>query len=248
MTQLQELETPLVEEQPVPTRQDAQFNSDPYSEFEYKPVPVLAVAGITLALISGGGVVVWLLLPLCVVAFVLSTISLVQIRRSLGAYGGTLVACLGMFLSTAFLAGGIAFQVYMYQTEVPDGYERVSFLKDISQRGFVFENGMNRVPDEVQALDGQKVFIKGYIYQTGKVRGLDSFLLVKDNQDCCFGASPAIQDRIGVLMQDGKSIDYHAGKIAVAGTFKINPNFTGQELEPLYVFDCDLFTTRVSDF
>jgi len=248
MTQLQELDPPMQEDQPVPQQQDAQFHSDPYSEFEYKPVPVLAVAGITLALISGGGVVVWLLLPLCLVAFTLSTIALVQIRRSLGAYGGTLVACLGMFLSTAFLAGGIAFQIHMYQTEVPDGYERVSFLKDISQRGFVFENGMNRVPDEVQALDGQKVFIKGYIYQTGKIRGLDSFLLVKDNQDCCFGASPAIQDRIGVLMQDGKSIDYCAGKVAVAGTFKINPEFRNHELEPLYVFDCDIFTTRVSDF
>jgi hypothetical protein len=218
-------------------------------DFSYRPVPVLAALGLTLALISAAAVFVWLALPLCLVALIVSGLGYWTISRSRGAYGGKWVAASGMFLATVFFAGGIGFQIYAYQNEVPSGYQRVSFVNDISNKGMLMENGVVSPPPEVAALDGKKVFLKGYIYQTGQLKGLHSFLFVKDNQSCCFGANPQLWDRLGVVMQNGKSIDYHAGKVAVAGTFRLNPDFDPEaNLQPIYVIEGDYFTTRISDF
>ncbi|TWT58674.1 hypothetical protein KOR42_20560 [Thalassoglobus neptunius] len=247
---IQVMESPEVEAgetSNVPS--DFGVGADGFNEFNYRPVPVIAVSGLVVALLSFIGVFVWLALPLCLIGLVLSVAAIVVIRRSKGAYGGTFVAASGVILSTLFFAGGIALQIYIYQTEVPDGYTRVSFVKDIADKPLVPQGEVADVHPDVKSLDGKKVFLKGYIYQTGKMKDLHSFLFVKDNQDCCFGANPAVTDRVGVVMQDGNSIDYVGGKVAIAGTFRINNEFTNtDQLEPLYILDGELFTTRVSDF
>ena len=67
---------------------------------------------------------------------------------------------------------------------------------------------------------GQKIFIKGYMYPTQDTRGLKTFLLVKDNAQCCFGGNPKINDMILVTMQNGKGVDYHQGLLmSVGGVF-----------------------------
>lgn len=223
--------------------------SEDLNDFNYHPVPVLAVVGLVLAVISSTALFVWLLLPLCLLALLLSGLGMWMIRRSDGSYGGTGVALSGMFLSLVFFMGGIAFQVYAYQTEVPAGYERISFVRDISDKRINTVDGKLTPPPDVAAFDGKKIFLKGYIYQTKQTQGLHSFLFVKDNASCCFGANPEVWDRLGVVMDGDKTINYHAGKVAVAGTFRVNPKFDPNgELEPLYIVTADQFTTRVSDF
>ncbi|HWL09921.1 MAG TPA: hypothetical protein VNQ76_16055 [Planctomicrobium sp.] len=225
------------------------FRSADYSEFSYRPVPVLAVVGLVLAIISGAGVFIWMVLPLCLLAILTSTLGLWTIRHCPEGYSGTGVALGGMFLGTAFFLGGIGLQVYTYQTEVPEGYERLSFAGDISEKEILTENGEMKPHPEIAALEGKKIFLKGYIYQTGQLKDIGAFLLVKDNQDCCFGGKPKLWDRLGVVMQDGKTIDYRAGKVAIAGTFRLNPKFQGNdELEPIYIVEGDHFSGRVSDF
>jgi len=236
---------PHVEPASTPLRQ----YSTEYNEFSYRPVPVIAVVGVVLALLSSVAIFFWLALPLCAIAFVVSTLAFFVIRRNKTVYSGTLIALGGMLMSLGFLAGGIAYQVHLFQNEVPEGYEKINFIQDISDKGFITKNGREYVHPDILALDGKKIFLKSYIYQTGKLKGLESFLVVKDNQSCCFGADPAIEDRVGVIMQKGKSIDYKSGKIGIAGTFHLNKNFTNNgEREPLFMIDGEYFTSRVSDF
>jgi hypothetical protein len=240
----QNVEESRVEKRPRPSRPVAELG-----EYNYRPVPVTAVVGLVMALLSSAAVFIWLALPLCVVALVISLLGFWVIRRSKGGYSGSGVALAGIFLSLVFFSSGIGFQVYAYQTEVPPGYRRLSFTTDISDKGMRFENNQMTAPPEVAALEGQKVFLKGFIYQTGQLHGLTAFLFVKDNQDCCFGGKPKLWDRLGVVMQDNQSIDYHPGRVAVAGTFRLNPKFQGDnELEPIYIIEADHFTNRVSDF
>lgn len=216
--------------------------------FTYRTVPVIAVVGLVIALLSAVAIFVWIALPLCLVGLIVSTLALFVIRRNPEIHSGTFVALAGMILSASFLAGGIAYQIHTYNTEVPEGYERISFVQDISDKGFVTENGMTSIHPDVYELDGKQIFLKGFIYQTGKLKDLKSFLLVKDNQSCCFGANPAVTDRLGVVMQEDKLIDYKAGRVGIAGTFRLNPNFANSDLEPLYMLDGVFFTSRVSDF
>lgn len=224
-------------------------SEDGYGEFQYRPVPMIAVVGVFLALLSSTGIFMWMALPLCLVALVTSIVGLLTIRGSGEAYSGTGVAFSGILLSAGFFAGGIFYQIHSYRTEVPEGYERVSFIKDLAEKGFVEQDGIMTVHPDIAALDGKKVFLKGYIYQTGKLEDLQAFLFVKDNQSCCFGANPALQDRLGVVMQEGKSINYHAGKVAIAGTFRLNEKYDPTaNLDPIFMIDGDLFTTRISDF
>lgn len=227
-----------------------QVHIDPeWNEFQYRPVPVLAVVGLVLALLSVAGLFLWMVLPLCLLAVLISGMSYWSIQRSQGGYSGKGVALSGAFLGLAFFCGGVGQQIYTYQTEVPAGYERISFSQDISEKEIVSENGELKPAPEVAALEGKKVFLKGYIYQTREVSDLTSFLLVKDNADCCFGGKPKLWDRLGVVMQDGKTINYRAGKVAIAGTFRLNPKFQGNdELEPIYIVEGDIFSGHVSDF
>jgi hypothetical protein len=240
---------PQVEKTVAPVPFKPRGGNEDFSEFNYRPVPMVAVAGFALALISFGGIFIWLALPLCLVAAIVCLMALVSIRRSNGEFGGGWLSATGLLLSIAFFVSGITWQVYAYQTELPEGFQRVSFVNDISAKEFIqTERGMDVHPD-VRALEGKKVFLKGFMYPTQTFVGLQTFLLIKDNNQCCFGGKPAIQDRLGVVFDEGVTADYYAGRVSIAGTFQINPKFDGSDdLMPLYMVKAERFYKAKSDF
>jgi len=73
----------------------------------------------------------------------------------------------------------------------------------------------------VRELDGRRVRIRGYILPSFQQRGLVQFVLVRDNQECCFGPGAALHDCIVVRMQAGASADFSIRPVAVAGTFRV---------------------------
>src|SRR4051812_48166271 len=99
--------------------------------------------------------------PIPIVGIILSTRALSRIRRQPDQYTGQSLAMLGLLLSLVFLIGGVSYGAYVYVTEVPDGYSRISFTTmkpdELQERSGV------AIPPEVAALNGKKVFIKGYI-------------------------------------------------------------------------------------
>jgi hypothetical protein len=73
---------------------------------------------------------------------------------------------------------------------------------------------------KVEDLFGQRIRIRGYMYPTLKRRGLTAFVLVRDNQECCFGPGAALFDCIRVQMHPDKSAEYSIRPIAVEGVLK----------------------------
>ena len=138
---------------------------------------------------------------------------------------GAAIARAGVAMSTLFLVGGVAYGGYVYATEVPDGYTRTSFntMKpdDIQERSGVI------VPPEVAALEGKKVFIKGYIRPDSVTvqQGIDRFLLVRDNNQCCFGNLSKIKyfDQIDVSTLGDLRVNYSQGVYRVGGILHIEP-------------------------
>lgn len=209
----------------------ADFNYTPVSPWAMAAVAV-SVCGLT-AFLGIFGIVV------AVAGVVLSIAAISQIRSQQGAVTGMKLAALGLVLSVGSVAGGISSQIYHYRTEVPEGYLRVSFPNDISAHEFVmYRGGQRRLTPEVKKLVGEKIFVKGFMWQTQQDEGLDSFVFLKDNGECCFGGSPQQFDKMHVIMQDGKLVDGHNGMISIAGVLRAD--VTADEDGAVYTLEADM--------
>ncbi len=88
-------------------------------------------------------------------------------------------------------------------------------LKFDIEPGQRFEHDM--LSDNVGELLGKRIRIRGYILPTFQRKGLTQFILVRDDQECCFGPGAALYDCIVVEMQPGKSADFAVKPVAVEG-------------------------------
>lgn len=168
--------------------------------------------------------------------------SLARIRREPELYTGRQLALAGLAMSIAFLVVGVGYGSYVYATEVPDGYTRISF--NAMKPDELQERGGVKIPPEIAALDGKKVFIKGYIRPDSipVSRGIDRFLLVRDNNQCCFGDLSTIKyyDQIDVDMVGSRRLDYDQGVFRVAGVLRVNPeNLAPGGLKPVFSLEAD---------
>lgn len=113
------------------------------------------------------------------------------------------------------------------QTEPAESLSPPDRLRDISfddikfdiSKGDPFERSL--LTDKIEALDGTRVRIRGYILPSFQQTGLTQFVLVRDNLSCCFGPGAAIYDCVIVEMKPGRSTDYSLYPVAVDGTFTI---------------------------
>jgi hypothetical protein len=141
------------------------------------------------------------------------------IRRNPREMTGLGFAKAGLILSGGFLIGGLGLAGYVYATEVPDGYERITY----SQLQADPKVPQQVVPPGAVDLDGKRVFIKGYVYPGAQTNGLKRFVLCRDNGDCCFGGTPPLTDKILVTLTDPLRLNYSRRMQRLAGTFRLMP-------------------------
>ena len=96
-----------------------------------------------------------------------------------------------------------------------------------------FERSM--LTDEIRELDGRRIRIRGYILPTAQKRGIREFVLVRDNQECCFGPGAALYDCILVTMEPGATTEFTVRPIAVEGEFRVE-EFYGPDERPLAIY------------
>lgn len=91
---------------------------------------------------------------------------------------------------------------------------------DIEKDG-KFEREM--LTKEIEELHKKTIRIRGYILPTSvfKQSGIEEFVLVRDNMECCFGPGAALYDCIIVQMEKGKTADFTTRPVAVKGKFEI---------------------------
>ncbi|HND51453.1 MAG TPA: DUF3299 domain-containing protein [Pirellulaceae bacterium] len=163
-------------------------------------------------------------LPVLGVLF--SIVALVSFRRYPDELTGKGVAWVGTILSTSLLVGSIAMHVTIYLTEVPDGFDRISFhqLKPDKKMPEM------PIPPLAAELHGRRIFVKGYVHPSVAQAGdVDSFILVPDMGTCCFGGTPKLTDMIEVRLTKGKKISYSYRKRSLAGTFQLDPTVTAAD-------------------
>ena len=92
-------------------------------------------------------------------------------------------------------------------------------IKFEMEKGAPFSRDL--LPERVTALADTVIRIRGYILPSFQQTGLTQFVLVRDNQECCFGPGAALYDCIVVRMRPGKTADFSIRPVAVAGSFKL---------------------------
>lgn len=92
---------------------------------------------------------------------------------------------------------------------------------DIEKDG-LFEEKM--LTDDIRALDKKKIRIRGFMLPSSvfQLKGIKQFVLVRDNQECCFGPGAAIFDCIMIEMEKDKTCEFNLRPVTVHGTFAID--------------------------
>ncbi len=77
--------------------------------------------------------------------------------------------------------------------------------------------------DEIRKLDGTVVKLRGFILPSTLFRetNIDEFVLVRDNQECCFGPGAALFDCVVVNLVGGVRTDFTTRPVTVTGTFRL---------------------------
>ena len=78
--------------------------------------------------------------------------------------------------------------------------------------------------DEIRQLDGTTVKLRGYILPSTlySETNISQFVLVRDNQECCFGPGAALFDCVMVEMVPGETTDFVTRPVTVEGKFVID--------------------------
>lgn len=97
-----------------------------------------------------------------------------------------------------------------------------------------FERSM--LTEGIRALDGQRMRIRGYILPTAQKRGIKQFVLVRDNQECCFGPGAALYDCILVNMEPGETTEFTVRPVAVEGVFTVDEFYGPNDEIPLAIY------------
>jgi len=118
---------------------------------------------------------------------------------------GKRLALAGFALNTTILVVGGTLFTIEYLTEVPDGYQRISFYT-LDAEGV---STANPISQEIYALKDNKVFIKGYIHPGVNGLGrIQRFVLVGDLKTCCFGGQPKPWDMVEVTLKKEHHLSY----------------------------------------
>lgn len=75
------------------------------------------------------------------------------------------------------------------------------------------------ITPEILEYNGSKIRLRGYIRPSFKSRGLEQFIFVRDNQECCFGPGAALFDCVLVKMAAGYGVDYTVRPVTLEGEF-----------------------------
>ena len=96
-------------------------------------------------------------------------------------------------------------------------FDDVKFEMEIDE-----EYSPDFLTDEINAMEGKRISIRGYILPNGtKQSGNEKFILVRDNQECCFGPGAALYDCVLVRLKKGHTVDYTVRPVTVEGVFRL---------------------------
>ena len=101
------------------------------------------------------------------------------------------------------------------------GETRDANIKELGNFQYDPDKGGN-IPDDVRALTGLKIRVKGFMIPMDQASNVTSFALVPDLFSCCFGQPPQVQHMIVSTCPAGKAVSYYPDELVVEGVLKVD--------------------------
>ena len=184
---------------------------------QYRAISSMAIAALVFGFIS----VVALLSPwLLVIPFlgaIMGWSALSKIKSRPRELTGKHFGMVGFGLSAVLFVGSALLHSVIYATEVPEGYQRISFRQLQPDK-----DSNEPIPAEAVALDGKRIFVKGYVYPGDERHDLQEFVLVPDMGTCCFGGTPKLTDMIEVKLAPPQRINFSYRKRRLGGILHVD--------------------------
>lgn len=199
----------------------AQLSSDVDAvDFPYRAVSRAAIVSVLLGVVALAGLIPTFqgLLVLALFGVAAALIGLRATRAYPNEYSGQSLAIAGIAFNFLVFAGGLGEHAYIYATEVPEGFQRVHF-SELKQPASAPDFPTHRAVE----LDGEQIFVKGYIHPTSGNGQLQRFILIPDLGTCCFGGQPRSCDMIEVTLVGGETVRYSMTQKKLAGKFLVDP-------------------------
>lgn len=202
---------------------------------DYKQIGPLAVCSLVAAFLAILGFFWSTFIIFAIAGAVMGVLALRKILKAPEEIGGFALSTAGIGLSILIGLSAVIWQTWCYYHNAPPGYEIVDF----NSMGLDAKTG--KIPEDILALDGRKVFVQGFMYPTNRNSGLEEFTMVRTLAHCKFcdpGTNPA--DMIAVEMENGMTVNYRANKkVNVGGIFHVNPEFVSGEIP--YSIEANVF-------
>jgi hypothetical protein len=129
--------------------------------------------------------------------------------------------------------------------QAPGKAKAVTFddIKFEMKKGDPFKRSM--LTDKIEQLEGQTIKISGWILPASvyQEKGIRQFVLVRDNQECCFGPGAALFDCVLVEMVNGKSANFSTRPVNVEGTFSVD-EILGPDGKHLAIYRLDSYLVK----
>jgi hypothetical protein len=113
-------------------------------------------------------------------------------------------------------------------------------LKAMSDFPFDGTNGtINDVPAQFRALDGQKILVRGEMYDArGTGETVSNFVLVYSIAQCCYSGPPKVQHWVQAKAANDQ-INYYKGLVEVMGTLHVDLKRENGQVTQVYRMDVE---------
>ncbi|QGJ68385.1 Hypothetical protein PBC10988_0440 [Planctomycetales bacterium 10988] len=125
------------------------------------------------------------------------------------------------------------------QTRPSGGTQNITFDTVMFEMEKNDEYSPELLTDTIRNLDNRRVVVRGYMLPTSvfQQEGIKQFVLVRDNQECCFGPGAMLYDCMIVKMAAQETATFSVFPMAIEGTFRLHEYRIGKRLYGIYRLD-----------
>jgi hypothetical protein len=214
----------------------------PQEEDQYRAIGSLSVFAFVFGLLSVLAFFSWITLIFPVAGLAVGFLAIQKILAAPKIVGGLRLTVMGLVLSFLFGVCGAFTQYYNYYYAVPAGYVPIAFVSEDDTNDYptlAAERKSGVIPKEIQLLNGERVFIQGYIFSTKEQTGLTKFALVRTLNPSTFSsATPDPTDMVLVELKNGQTISYRTKPIRIGGVLRVRANYSFANLP--YTIEADV--------